>query len=160
MIPRTRAEFLHLVWSVVRYGIVGISNTLLDAGLYAIFTRSISWLGQHYLVANFFSFAITTVWSFHWNRKWTFRVKTGSPRSQYMRFVAISIVGLGISEAVLWASVELLDLHDLVGKIITIPAVFLWNFIMHLAWTFRGHAALAEPASKEYTIQEAKKLRS
>ena len=151
MIPKTRAELLHLSWSIMRYGIVGASNTLLDAGLYAILTRSIAWLGQYYLVANFFSFAVTTVWSFHWNRKWTFRVKGGRLRTQYVRFLAISVVGLLLSELVLWISVDALHLHDLVGKIITIPVVFLWNFIMHLSWTFRGNAALAEPVSKEYT---------
>ncbi len=138
----------HTWWAhvtrVVRYGIVGVTNTLLDTGLYAILTRSIPFFMQRVLVANGISFVVTTIWSFQLNRKWTFGVSEGNPRVQYAKFFIISVVGLGISEAVLWIAVYLLGLHDLVGKILTIPAVFIWNFSMHVFWTFRVKPPLAQ----------------
>ena len=133
---------------MIRFSVVGVSNTLLDLGLYAAFTRGIAFLGRFYLLANLGSFVVTTLWSFYWNRRWSFRVRGGSLRAQYIKFIIISAVGLGLSELVLWTSVDFFHLHDLAGKLLTIPVVFLWNFTMHALWTFRGHLPIAEPAER------------
>ena len=138
MTKLSREKIYSFLSQVIRYGLVGASNTLLDTGLYTIFTRTSDFLRTYFLIANALSFVLVTLWSFEWNRRWTFRARDGDPGVQYIKFFIISLVGLLISEGVLYFAIKALGLHDLIGKVRTIPAVFMWNFFMHLFWTFRA----------------------
>jgi len=65
----------HIVAQAVRYGAVGILNTLI--GLSAIYTF-MYFLGWDALFANFAGYMIALVNSFLLNRTWTFRVKVAN----------------------------------------------------------------------------------
>ena len=53
-----------------RFSIVGVSNTIVDYGLFYLLTRL---AGLSYLTANPISVETAIIWSFIWNNLWTFK---------------------------------------------------------------------------------------
>ena len=52
-----------------------------------------------------------------------------SRRLEFIIFVVLSVIGLGINNACLWAGVELLNIHYLITKIGATAIVMVWNFV-------------------------------
>lgn len=122
----------------VRYCTVGVSNTVIDFGLYTILTR---WGALHYLLANAISFLVAVSWSYVWNRRWTFRSTDRRRVRQFVTFMAITIVGVGISEAVLAIGVEALHIPDLAAKMLAAPLVLAWNYGAARKWAFSSSSS-------------------
>ncbi len=117
---------------MVRYGTVGFTATILDFGTYLICTRL---AGMEALVGNGISYVVSLTWAFYWNRRWTFH-SSGRSWFQYGRYWLISLIGLGLSEAVLYVGLTL-GYHDLIAKAASVVLVGFWNYSMHRFWTFR-----------------------
>jgi len=111
-----------LLRQIIKFGIVGGTSFVIDAGLTLIFVRVIPW-GDHHLLSDvlggwlkdsfpaIFGYAKTASIasvpilgglasliamgnSFIWNRSWTFKVRSKSERmAQLRRFYAVSIMG-------------------------------------------------------------------
>lgn len=135
----------------VRYCIIGVINTALDFGIYTGLTRGFAFWSEHYLVANVFSFTMVVTWSFFWNKYWTFKNRERQHASQYAKFVIATIIGVGISESILYVGVELFSLHDILSKVIAAPLVVAWNFSAYRTWTF---TPLQDPLERTLTGQE------
>ena len=123
---------------LIRYCIIGVGNTALDFALYAGLTRGWEFWRMHYLWANLISFTIVVTWSFFLNKHWTFRERSLSHGVQYIKFVAVTLGGVVITQGILFTGIEIFSLHDLLAKVIAAPLVVLWNFSMHRLWTFRA----------------------
>lgn len=130
-----------MVQQFIRYAIVGAVNTGLDFGMYIGLTRGFEFWKHHYLLANGLSFIIVVTWSFFWNKYWTFKNCEARHAIQYLKFVIITLVGVGIAENVLYIGVEFFSVHDLVSKIIAAPLVVVWNFSAYRFWAFRSSIA-------------------
>lgn len=128
-----------MVRQCVRYVIVGVVNTGLDFGMYVGLTRGFEFWEHHYLLANGLAFIIVVTWSFFLNKYWTFKNREARYVTQYLKFVVITLVGVGIAEGVLYAGVEIFATHDLVAKIMAAPLVVVWNFFAYRFWVFRAH---------------------
>ena len=59
-------------FQAIKYGVVGITNTLIDAAAYYALTRWL-WLGSLPILAKGIAYAIGMTNSFYWNRNWTFK---------------------------------------------------------------------------------------
>ena len=125
-----------MIQKFIRYILVGVSNTVMDFGLYIGLTRGFTFWKEHYLIANAVTFSIVVTWSFFVNKHWTFREPSLRHFKQYVKFLTVTMVGMGIAQGVLWGGVELFSLPDLFAKIIAGPFVVAWNFSMHRRWTF------------------------
>ncbi|MDO8599149.1 MAG: GtrA family protein, partial [bacterium] len=119
----------------MRYGIIGAGNTALDFGIYTALTRGWTFWRTHFLFANACSFVIVVTWSFYWNRRWAFENRERHRVTQYVRFVAATVVSLGIAEGVLATGVAF-GVPDLVAKVIAGPLVVFWNFTAYRRWAF------------------------
>ena len=70
----------------------------------------------------------------------TFQDHSRTHCSQFPKFVLVTLIGISIAELVLLASVQLLHIYDLLGKMIAGPLVVSWNFFAYRYWTFTPHA--------------------
>ena len=120
-----------------RYILVGLSNVALDFLIYIPLTRLFPFWRRHYLLANFLSFMIVITWSFFLNKHWTYQEKSKKNKTQYAKFLIITIAGLILYESILYVSIQFLSLYDLLAKILAIPIMSFWNFFMHRKWTFK-----------------------
>ncbi len=137
----------------IKFCIIGASSTVVDVG---ISKALMHFVHMRWGVAQTISFPVAVTNGFIWNSLWTFRgMGSGKRHEQYLKFVAINLVGyaltIGIMNtvlALLFAATRELDadgnpphLHWNIAKALSIVLVSLWNFFANRRWTFGGEPA-------------------
>jgi putative flippase GtrA len=121
---RTHAEF-------VRYCAVGASGYAVNSALFWLLDRSLA-----YPAAFALAFVCAATSNFALNRAWTFRSQ-GRVSPQYARFLAVSLLALGVDLLVLSGLVELAGAPKLVAAAAAILAATPASFAGNRLWTFR-----------------------
>ena len=86
--------------------------------------------GVNYLVSATISFTVSVVFNYVASMRYVFTHKEGmSRRREFIIFVVLSVIGLIINNACMWAGVELLHIHYLITKIGATAIVMVWNFV-------------------------------
>ena len=127
----------------VKFCLIGASSALLDIGISRFLNDKI---GMHWLLAGTLSFAIAATNGYFWNSFWTFRGLGADRRhTQYLKFVAVSTVGLVLTNVIMALMFLLLtgQVSDhpprpiwYTAKGTAIVLVALWNFLANKHWTF------------------------
>jgi putative flippase GtrA len=120
---------------LLRFGLVGGSGYVVNLIAFAILTEA----GDlHHIAAAIGAFLVAVTNNFVWNRMWTFRAEAPGrhPAHQGMRFLAVSVVGLGVNLAILEALVTGADLGELPAQAIAVAVAMPVNFIGNKLWTF------------------------
>lgn len=131
----------------LKFGIVGVSNTLI---FFAVYTLLLKVFGVWYVAASGIGFAVGAVNGFLWNRAWTFKGHVGDALTP-VRWFVVQTSGLLVNLGLVYLFVDGAGLGKLEGQAVTIVIVTLLTFFANRAWTFRGHgdAVLAEaPAER------------
>ena len=119
----------------VKYYIVGASGILVNLGLLYVLTEFVGlWYILSYVVA--ISVSITT--NFIFNKLWTFSDSLKSQKAivMYMKFVGVSLVGMGIQLGSTFLLVENLSIYYMIAALISIGIASTINFIINRRWTF------------------------
>ncbi len=124
-----------LITQAIKYAIVGISNTLIDAATYYVLTRALG-LAALPVLAKGLAYAIGMVNSFYWNRTWTFQSHGNAGRAALL-FTLTHIAALGINAGVMAFSLSLLHVPEVVALILATAAAFGWNFVLNKCVVFR-----------------------
>jgi putative flippase GtrA len=129
----------------VKFGIVGVANTLLT---FAVFTLLVKGFGVWYLAASAIGFLVGTVNSFLLNRRWTFRGHVGDALTP-VRWFVVQGCGLALNLALIYLLVDGAGLDKLLGQAFAIGVVTVLTFLANRAWTFRmdAPATLGSPRS-------------
>ena len=131
-----------LVVQFVKFGIVGVSNTLLTFAVYGLLLRG---FGVWYLAASAVGFVVGATNGFLLNRRWTFRDHVGDSLTP-VRWAIVQGCGLGINEGLLLLFVSEAHLDKLLGQAFATAVVTITTFFANRAWTFRMHHAEAPMA--------------
>src|ERR1039457_2053268 len=123
----------------VKYGIVGVSNTLLT---FAVYTLLLKGFGVWYLAASAIGFVVGAVNGFLLNRRWTFREHVGDALTP-VRWGVVQTFGLGLNLGLLYVFVHDADLDKLLAQAFATIIVTVITFSVNRAWTFRVHAPVA-----------------
>ena len=116
-----------LIQQIAKFGVVGILATLLDYGLLFALTE---WAGLYYLLSSMLSFSISTIFNYVANVRWVFVVNQKYSKTRnFVLFVILSIIGLGLNALAMWLGVEFLHWHYMIVKIGATALVMVWNFI-------------------------------
>jgi putative flippase GtrA len=92
--------------------------------------------GLHYLPAAACSFVVAVTNNYLWNRHWTFRETRGDLYHQGARFLAVSLVALGLNLGILRLLVGL-GLNKVAAQAIAIILVMPFSFSVNKLWSFR-----------------------
>ncbi|MDZ7627764.1 MAG: GtrA family protein [Parvularculaceae bacterium] len=128
---------------LTRFGSVGAIATAIDFGIFAALFHV---AGLPVTAANFVSYATSLLANFYLNRRWTFRQKPGAKVAalQGGRFLVVNAVGLLLSTAIV---IRLSDiLPALWAKILSVPVVFVWNYMCAKYWVFRSPVTPSDPS--------------
>ena len=120
----------------IKFCIVGFINTCIDIGIYFVLTR---YAHLPILLANTISFSTAVVNSYFLNKLWTFNDKGKANPRQFVKFLGVSIIGLGINDAVVVILVKF-GLFDLFAKVGAVGISLVWNFIANKFFTFKEKA--------------------
>lgn len=121
----------------VRYAIVGCLNVAL---FFAILNGLLG-LGAPIGSSAAVAYLVTNVVSFVLNKRWSFRdASRGGVVRQYLVFLALTSVGLGLYEAALHLLLIPLGQYGRLGEnlaaLCALPVSVLWNFNAYRRWAF------------------------
>ncbi|RLC37542.1 hypothetical protein DRH29_01590 [candidate division Kazan bacterium] len=124
-----------MVKQAVKFGIVGVANTIIDFVLLNFFIAIVGW---PILLANTLSFSAAVTNSYFMNKYWTFRNNEPTHIRQFSTFALISTVGLILSNILVHYGTELLGTYDFnltfawqynIAKAVSAAIVLAWNFM-------------------------------
>jgi putative flippase GtrA len=122
-----------LVAQFVKFGIVGVSNTLLAFTVYILLVKV---FGVWYIAASAIGFAVGAVNGFLLNRRWTFREHVGDALTP-VRWCVVQGCGLLANLGLVFLFVDDVRLDKLVGQAFATAIVVVLTFFANRAWTFR-----------------------
>lgn len=121
---------------MLRFGVVGVVNTLLSLALYTLFVR----VGIPYLAASAIAFSAGVVTGYVLNHAWTFGA-TSRHLESGPRYVVVALAGLGGDVLLLWLLVGEAKLPKVEGQVIATLVVALGSYLAQRHWTFRDRPA-------------------
>ncbi|MFL6138990.1 MAG: GtrA family protein [Frankiaceae bacterium] len=148
---RLYAQLGHLVHEVVRFGLVGAANVVVDVGIFNALLFGP--LERKPLTAKVISTGIAIISSYFMNRHWTWRerARTGILRELPL-FLVLSGIGLGITLGCLAVSHYGLDLtsklaDNIAANVIGLGLSMVWRFWSFKRWVFLAPPGETEPAT-------------
>lgn len=129
---------------MVKFGVVGTSGFIIDSSitwfLYELFGISI-------FIATGVGFTFGATSNYFFNRRWTWRSTDPNIKKEFLKFYAVSLMGLGIHYIVLtlstmlpWLTFSVCDFsinNDWTSKLIATGVVMVWNFLANNFYTFK-----------------------
>lgn len=116
-----------LINQIVKFGAVGVVCFGIDYGLMILLTE---FGGLNYLLSSGISFSVSVVVNYLLSMCFVFRSKKNCNKAkEFIIFAALSITGLMLTEALMWAGVERLGLHYMFSKVAVTGIVMVYNFV-------------------------------
>lgn len=116
-----------LIKQILRFGVVGGIAFLID---YAILIICKELLGFSVLLSAAIAFTISVIVNYILSVTWVFDVnKEKSAKKNFIIFIVLSVVGLGITELIMYLGSDLLNINYLIVKIFATAVVMVFNFI-------------------------------
>ena len=129
----------------VRFGIVGLSNTLISYVLYPgsliAFQKLDVFSKVDYLIAQIIAFVLSVLWSFYWNNKMVFVKQDGEKRSMWKAllktYVSYSFTGLFLNSILLVLWIDVLGISEFIAPLINLIVSVPVNFLINKFWAFK-----------------------
>jgi putative flippase GtrA len=120
-----------------KYIVSGLAAVLVD---YTVLITVTELFGIHYLISNVCAYMSGLLVAYTLNTRWVFRYRKYEQKAklEFSIFVVIVLIGLAISEAVIYMLVEALALPYTLAKLVSIGAVFIFNFTAKKRFLFSG----------------------
>ncbi|MCR5761451.1 MAG: GtrA family protein [Sphaerochaetaceae bacterium] len=111
-----------------RYVFVGGLATIVDWGVLYLFT---SVLGVHYLVSSIISFTAGLLSNFLLSKLLVFKASEArvKPWAEFLGYALIGVVGLGLTEIILYFMTDYLGLYYMISKAVATVIVLVWNYV-------------------------------
>ena len=116
---------------LTKYFFIGILAASIELFTFSLFLKYIN-----YFIANSIAYTFGVITSFSLNRFFNFKVKDKTIM-RFGRFLIVNISGLCISNFILFYFSGLLPHLEL--KILSMPIVIFFQFIMNYFWTFKNN---------------------
>lgn len=82
------------------------------------------------MVSSLISFSVSVIFNYIASVLWVFDVdKEKSKVRNFIYFIGLSIVGLGINELIMWGGVDKLHIYYMLVKLFATAVVMVFNFI-------------------------------
>lgn len=146
IIGRQYSEYQYKTFiQFIKFGIVGLSNTIVGYGIYYVTLTVIKYYGIFsdidYIVAQVFTFVLSVLWSFYWNNRIVFVLKDGSRRNIWKAlartYVSYSFTGLFLNGALMVLWVEVMHISEFIAPIINLLIHVPLNFLINKFWAFK-----------------------
>ena len=122
-----------LIGKMLRFAVVGVAGAAIDFG-FTYLCKEI--LKVNKFVSNAVGFTLAATFCYFLNKYWTYQSQSPLAWTEYLLFIAVSLVGLGINTAVLYLLNEKAKMDFYLGKCFAIGMAAVWNFVANLLITF------------------------
>ncbi len=132
-------EFHPLITKFIKFGIVGASGMVVHFGVLYLFKEVV---GLNPFLANTIGFVTAATTNYILNRIWTFRSQEKQVAVEYLKFILVSVIGLGVNNGTMWITGKLLpdwfnDWRFYLIWVFAVGVTTLWNFFGNMLFTFR-----------------------
>ncbi len=116
-----------LIKQILKFGVVGGIAFVID---YVVLFCCKEFLHFGVLLSAALGFTISVIFNYIASVKWVFDVdKEKDPKRNFVVFIVLSIIGLIITEIIMWFGTDILHIHYLLVKVIATGIVMVFNFI-------------------------------
>ena len=116
-----------LIEQMIKFGFVGFLCFFIDWGIMVFLTEV---FGITPLISSTISFTVSVTVNYILSVTFVFETdKNANKGSQFVIFVLLSIVGLGVNELCMWLGTDLLGIHYMITKVGATAVVMVYNFI-------------------------------
>lgn len=117
----------NLLIQIFKFGIVGGIAFLID---YIVLFCCKEFIGLSVLLSAAIAFTVSVIYNYIASVKWVFDVnKEKSAKKNFVIFIILSIMGLIITEIIMWIGSDIMKINYLIVKIIATAIVMVFNFI-------------------------------
>ncbi len=122
----------------IKFGLVGVSNTLISQGIYYLCVLAFGW---HYQIGNILGFVISVTNAYIWNSRFIFSDGQKKTFKEHITAYAKSFTSYGftfiLSTVLLFVWVECLHISDLIAPLINLVITIPMNFLLNKFWAFK-----------------------
>ena len=116
-----------LILQLVKFGAVGALCFFIDYGIMLLLTEV---FGVQYLVSCCISFSVSVIVNYLLSMRFVFAAKANmKKRTQFVIFVVLSIIGLGLNQLFMWLFVDGVHIPYQLAKLVVTAIVMLFNFV-------------------------------
>ena len=131
-----------LIEQILKFGVVGGISFVIDFAVYSAIIAVFGKAKAVVMVAAFFGFVISVIFNYISSMKYVFvHDENMNKRKEFTIFVILSVIGLGLNEAIIMGVLHIYDMvsflrsgiiwtyKEQIGKIIATGIVMIYNFI-------------------------------
>lgn len=112
---------------ILRFGVVGGLAFIID---YAVLITCKEIFNINVLVSAAIAFTVSVIVNYILSVIWVFDVdKEKSKKKNFIIFIIFSVIGLGLTELIMWIGTDIMHINYLIVKIIATAIVMVFNFI-------------------------------
>ena len=116
-----------LILQMVKFGAVGFLCFFIDYGIMLLLTE-LAWV--NYLISCCISFSVSVIVNYLLSMHFVFAAKANmKKRTQFVIFVILSVIGLGLNQLFMWLFVDLVHIPYQIAKLAVTAIVMLFNFV-------------------------------
>lgn len=128
-----------LIQQMLKFGVVGFLAFGIDYGLLMLLSQVV---GVNPVLSAAISFCVSLVFNYLASMRYVFKHRDDMSRSrEFVIFLILSAIGLGINELIMWAGVAWLGGSALAVtaiKVFATAVVMVWNFVSRKKWLDAG----------------------
>lgn len=112
---------------IIKFGLVGGIAFIIDY-LTLIICKEV--LNINVFISAAIAFTVSVIFNYIASIKWVFDVNQEKSKSQnFVLFIVFSIIGLLLTELIMWIGVDIININYLIVKIVATAIVMVFNFI-------------------------------
>ena len=116
-----------LIEQIMKFGVVGVIAFVIDFGVMVFLTEV---FGIDPVISATVSFIISVIFNYAASMRYVFSHREGMSRTrEFVIFVVLSVIGLGINDLLIWAGTDLASFDYRLVKIFATAVVMVWNFV-------------------------------
>ncbi len=116
-----------LIEQIMKFGVVGVIAFVIDFGVMVFLTEV---FGIDPVISATVSFIISVIFNYAASMRYVFSHREGMSRTrEFIIFVVLSAIGLGINDLLIWAGTDLASFDYRLVKIFATAVVMIWNFV-------------------------------
>ncbi|OYO93877.1 sugar translocase, partial [Lachnotalea glycerini] len=103
-----------LIEQIMKFGVVGFLCFFID---YFVLFAATEYLGINYLISSAISFSVSVIVNYILSIKFVFDTKKDTNKiKEFILFVVLSLIGLGINQIIMWFTVEKMMVYYMPAK--------------------------------------------
>ena len=115
-----------LIKQILKFGVVGGIAFLIDYSLLYVLTE---YAKIPVLYSSVISFSVSVIFNYILSTKWVFSTKHKQTLKDFVIFVLLSVVGLGINQLIMYLGINKLNIYYMIVKLFATAIVMVYNFI-------------------------------